>query len=434
MAKHAAVRWLKWLLFLGLLGGGAGYGYWYWQLKPKPGLEYRTVTVTSGDLTQVVTATGTLNPVLNVQVGSQISGIIQKMFVDYNSIVTSNQVIAQIDPATYQANLHQAEGDLANAQASLELAQVNFKRDKQLVEEKLIPQSDFDKTVAGLHQAEAQVKIKVASLEKAQVDLSRTTIYSPIDGVVISRSVDVGQTVAASFNTPTLFLIANNLAKMQIDSNVSEADVGGVALGQEVSFSVDAYPNRTFRGKVMQIRNAPITVQNVVTYDTVIEVNNADLKLKPGMTANVSITTASREEVLKVPNAALRFRPPESADAKKLKGTNGLAGAAAGTGMGAGRGAGGPPGGGSGGGPGGRARGDRSPIRTVYMLSSTNAVAGAGPTLQPVKVKVGISDGISTEILEGLKEGDEVVTGSTTPGASATTPAPASPFGGMRRF
>ena len=425
---------MKWLLILALLGGGGGYGYWYGVAKPKPGPEYRTVAVTSGDLTQVVTATGTLNPVVNVQVGSQISGIIQKMFVDYNSAVTNNQIIAQIDPATYQAAVHQAEGDLANAQAALELAQVNFKRDQQMVGEKLIPQSDFDKTVAGLHQAEAQVKIKVAALEKSQVDLTRTTIYAPIDGVVISRSVDVGQTVAASFNTPTLFQIANNLAKMQIDSNVSEADVGGVALDQEVSFSVDAFPNRTFHGKVMQIRNAPITVQNVVTYDTVIEVNNADLKLKPGMTANVSITTAFREDVLKVPNAALRFRPPESADVKKGKGTNGLAGAAAGAGMGAGRGAGGPPGGGFGGGPGGRSRGERSPVRTVYVLSSTNAVAGTGPTLQPVKVKVGISDGISTEVLEGLKEGDEVVTGSTTPGGSATTPAPASPFGGMRRF
>ena len=437
MARKAAVKILKWLFVLALLGGGGGYGYWYWVAKPKPGPEYRTVTVTRGDLTQVVTATGTLNPFVNVQVGSQISGIIEKMYVDYNSSVTNGMIIAQIDPSTYRASVHQAEGDLANAQAALELAQVNFKRDKQMVEEKLIPQSDFDKTVAGLHQAEAQVKMKVAALEKAQVDLNHTTIYAPIDGTVISRSVDVGQTVAASFNTPTLFQIANNLAKMQIDSNVSEADVGGVALDQEVSFTVDAFPNRTFHGKVLQIRNAPITVQNVVTYDTVIEVNNSDLKLKPGMTANVSISIATREDVLKLPNAALRFRPPESADAKKGKGTNGLAGASAGPGQGSGRGAGGPPGGfgsGAGGGPGGRTRGERSPMRTVYLLPSTNTVAGVSPALQPVKVKVGISDGISTEILEGLNENDEVVSGATMPGASATTPAPASPFGGMRRF
>ena len=437
MARKAAVKILKWLFVLALLGGGGGYGYWYWVAKPKPGPEYRTVTVTRGDLTQVVTATGTLNPFVNVQVGSQISGIIEKMYVDYNSSVTNGMIIAQIDPSTYRASVHQAEGDLANAQAALELAQVNFKRDKQMVEEKLIPQSDFDKTVAGLHQAEAQVKMKVAALEKAQVDLNHTTIYAPIDGTVISRSVDVGQTVAASFNTPTLFQIANNLAKMQIDSNVSEADVGGVALDQEVSFTVDAFPNRTFHGKVLQIRNAPITVQNVVTYDTVIEVNNSDLKLKPGMTANVSISIATREDVLKLPNAALRFRPPESADAKKGKGTNGLAGAVAGSGLGSGRGAGGPPGGfgsGAGGGPGGRTRGERSPMRTVYLLPSTNTVAGVSPALQPVKVKVGISDGISTEILEGLNENDEVVSGATMPGASSTTPAPASPFGGMRRF
>ena len=437
MAKHAAWRWLKWLVLLAVLGGGAGYGYWYWQLKPKPGPEYRTAAVTRGELTQVVTATGTLNPFVNVQVGSQISGTILKLFADFNSIVTSNQLIAQIDPATYRASVHQAEGDLASSRAAVELAQVNFKRDKTLVEEKLIAPSDFDKTVASLHQAEADVKMKEAALEKSKVDLDRTAIYAPINGVVISRAVDVGQTVAASFNTPTLFQIANDLTKMQIDSNVSEADVGGIELGQEVSFTVDAFPNRTFRGQVKQVRNAPITVQNVVTYDTVIEVNTADLKLKPGMTANVAITIASREDSLKMANAALRFRPPDMGDTKKVRGTNGLAGTTGGGGAGFGRGFGGPPGGFGGGGPGGRPRGERSPIRTVYLLSSTNSTPGVAPQLQPVKVKVGISDGISTEILEGLKEGDEVVIGSSTPGQTTTsTPGqPANPFGGgMRRF
>lgn len=431
MAATSVFRALKWIVVLALLAGGAGYGYWYWQNKPKAGPEYRTATVTSGDLTQAVTATGTLNPVVNVQVGSQISGIIQKLFVDYNSTVTNGQLIAQIDPATYEANVHQAEGDLANARAGLELAQVSIKRDKVLLDEKLIPDSDFDKSLATLHQAEAQVKIREAALEKSKVDLVRTSINAPINGVVISRNVDVGQTVAASFNTPTLFVIANDLTKMQIDANVSEADVGGIELGQEVNFTVDAFPNRTFRGKVMQIRNAPITVQNVVTYDTVIEVNNADLKLKPGMTANVSITIAQREDVLKLPNAALRFRPPEAADTKKGAGTNTFAGAAGPPSFGAGRGP-----GGRAGGPGGsgRSRGERSPVRTVYLLSSTNGAPGSAP-LQPTRIKVGISDGVFTEVLEGLKEGDEVIIGSSVPNSPVSTGQPSNPFGGgMRRF
>ena len=182
-----------------------------------------------------------------------------------------------------------------------------------MLKDKLIPQSEFDQAVATLHQAEAQVKIRTSSVERAKVDLGRCTIYAPVDGMVISRNVDVGQTVAASMSAPVLFQIANDLTKMQIDANVAEADVGGVEVGQEVEFTVDAFPDRTFHGKVTQVRNSPLTVQNVVTYDTVIEVNNADLKLKPGMTANVSIILQRRENVLRVPNGALRFRPPETA-------------------------------------------------------------------------------------------------------------------------
>mgnify|MGYP003337052020 CR=1 FL=1 len=184
--------------------------------------EYQTATVTRGDLTQVVTATGQLNPVTNVQVGCQISGTIQQLFADFNSPVTNGQIVAQLDPKTYQANLHQAEGDLANAQAALELAQVNAARAKELLADKLIPQSDCDQAIAGLHQAEAQVKIKTASVENAHVNLERCTIYSPVDGIVISRNVDVGQTVAASLNAPVLFQIANDLTKMQIDASVAE--------------------------------------------------------------------------------------------------------------------------------------------------------------------------------------------------------------------
>src|SRR5205085_1874753 len=274
---------------------------------------YQTATVTRGAITQMVTATGTLNPVTNVQVGSQVSGNIQKLFADFNSEVKAGQTVAQIDPMLFQAVVTQAEGDLSSATAGLELAKVNAARTQRLFVEKNSSQQDVDQANATLHQAEANVKIKQGALDKAKADLEHCTITSPIDGVVISRSVDVGQTVAASLQAPVIFQIANDLTKMQIDSNVAEADVGAVEVGQSVDFTVDAFPTRTFHGKVVQVRNAPITVQNVVTYDTVIGVDNKDLKLKPGMTANVSIIIVHKDDVLQLKNAALRFRPPEAA-------------------------------------------------------------------------------------------------------------------------
>src|SRR5256886_519237 len=274
---------------------------------------YQTTTVTRGGLTQSVTATGTLNPVVNVQVGSQVSGNIAKLFADFNSQVKAGQVVAQIDPALFQATVTQAEGDLANAQAALELAKVNAVRTQDLFTKRNSAQADLDQAMATLHQAEANVKIKQGALDKAKADLDHCAITSPIDGVVISRNVDVGQTVAASLQAPVIFTIANDLAKMQIDSNVAEADVGAVSVDQDVAFTVDAFPTRTFHGKVVQVRNAPITVQNVVTYDTVIGVENKELKLKPGMTANVSIIIAHKDNVLQLKNAALRYRPPEDA-------------------------------------------------------------------------------------------------------------------------
>src|SRR6266699_533409 len=278
---------------------------------------YQTATVTRGPITQAVTATGTLNPVINVQVGSQVSGNIAKLFVDFNSQVKAGQVVAQIDPALFQSTVTQAEGDLANAQATLELAKVNAKRTQELFAKKTSSQADVDQAMETLHQSEATVKIKQGALDKARADLEHCTITSPIDGVVISRSVDVGQTVAASLQAPVIFQIANDLAKMQIDSNVAEADVGVVQVGQDVDFTVDAFPTQTFHGKVVQVRNAPITVQNVVTYDTVIGVSNPDLKLKPGMTANVSIIVAHKDNVLQIKNAALRYRPAEAAPAER---------------------------------------------------------------------------------------------------------------------
>jgi HlyD family secretion protein len=310
MATARKFRWSKWILVLVVLSAVVG-GVMYFGNDHTEAPQYQTMPVTRGNLTQVVTASGQLNPVLNVQVGSQISGNIAKLFADFNSQVKSNQVVAQLDPAIFLANVHQAEGDLANANAGLELQRVEKKRSEALVNNKLISQSDYDKTIATLHQAEALVKIKEAALERSKLDLAHCTIYAPVDGVVISRNVDVGQTVAASMNAPVLFQIANDLSKMQIDANVSEADVGNIGEGQTVNFTVDAYPSSTFLGRVVQIRNSASNIQNVVTYDTVVGVTNADLKLKPGMTATVSIITAQRTNVLKIPNIALRFKPPE---------------------------------------------------------------------------------------------------------------------------
>jgi HlyD family secretion protein len=349
-----------------------------------------------------------LNPVTNVQVGSQVSGNIQKLFADFNSQVKAGQVVAQIDPALFQATVTQAEGDLASSQAGLELAKLNADRIQKLFLQKNSAQQDLDSAMATLHQAEATVKIKQGALDKAKADLDHCAITSPVDGVVISRSVDVGQTVAASLQAPVIFQIANDLTKMQIDSNVAEADVGAIEVGQDVDFTVDAFPTRTFHGKVVQVRNAPITVQNVVTYDTVIGVDNKDLKLKPGMTANVSIIIAHVDNVLQLKNAALRFRPPEAASEPKPASAQG----------------GGPrPGSGSAGQRPTGAR-PRTPERTVYVLSFGRP--------NSVQIKTGISDGIVTEITDGLKEGDRVITAELT--SSAASRGSTNPFSGGRRF
>jgi HlyD family secretion protein len=321
--------------------------------------------VERGSISALVTANGTVNPVINVLVGSQVSGTIQKLYADYNSRVKSGQLIAQIDPAIFQAQVSQAKAKLENARAAFLTAQAdiataksnvesgkanvikarvsvedtkrNLKRSEELFQKNLIAASDrdtaqtnYDSAVAQLEAARAQLKANEAQLESAQakleaaraqikqaeaelelaqVNLDHTRITAPVTGIVIARNVDVGQTVAASLQAPTLFTIAQDLTEMQVDTNVSEADIGRVAIGQEATFTVDAFPNLTFRGKVTDIRNAPVTVQNVVTYDVVILVRNPDLKLRPGMTANASILVARKDDVLKIPNAALRFRP-----------------------------------------------------------------------------------------------------------------------------
>jgi HlyD family secretion protein len=436
MAENRNGGWLKWtIIFVGGIVVIAA-GIWFFFIRDQgEAPQYQTVEIARGNVTNVVTATGTLNPVVNVTVGSQVSGIINKLNVDFNSIVKSNEIIAEIDPSTYHAAVEQATADLANAKANLELQQAEEERSADLFTNKLISGSDYDTAIATLHEAEATVQIKQASLDNANANLGYCKIRSPVDGIVISRAIDLGQTVASSFNTPTLFQIANDLTKMQIDSSVAEADVGGVVEGQEVDFTVDAYPYRTFHGTVTQVRNSPTTVNNVVTYDCVIGVTNADYKLKPGMTANVSIIIAQHEGVLKIPNGALRFRPPETAmietqtNSPATTQTN-LAvagnGQRGGFGQGGGRFGGGQGRGGSGG---GRGQGPRQ-IRTVYILTTD---ANGKSKLQPARIRVGISDGIYTEVLDGLKEGDNVVIGAISETSAAPT---GNPFGGggFRRF
>jgi HlyD family secretion protein len=412
---------MKWIVIVMVAAAGIGGGWWFLSHKQDDAPEYQTAVIARGDLTSAVTATGTLNPVTNITVGSQISGIIQSLNADWNTRVKANQVVAQLDPATYKASVAQAEGDLANAKATLELNEIQARRSTELFNNKLISESDYDTAVANLHQAQAMVQIKQAALDNARVNLSRCTIYSPVDGIVISRNVDVGQTVAASLSAPTLFVIANDLAQMQIDANVAEADVGGVVEGQRVSFTVDAFPYRNFRGGVVQVRNSPTTVQNVVTYDAVISVNNDDLKLKPGMTANVSIIIADRTNVVKIPNAALRFRLPEAAGGTNAVGgavrTNADAQRMSGGGMGN---------------PAGerKPRGERN-VRTVYVLPPEPAVPDKSAEIKPkpVQIKIGITDGIATEVLEGLNEGDRVVTG-LVPSSASQQAQSSNPFGG----
>jgi HlyD family secretion protein len=446
-----------------ILGGGA----YFWTHRAARAPVYSTVTVDRGDVIQAVTATGDIEPVLSVNVSSQISGIISKLYVDWNSPVKQGQLMAQLDPATFQANVLQAEGQLANAQASFQLTRVNTDRTRDLFAKGLVTQADVDQAGAQLLQAEAQVKIQTASLETTKVNLARCTLYSPIDGVVISRQVDVGNTVAVSLNAPTLFVIANDLAKMQIIAAVAEADIGTVAVGQTANFTVDAFPNQPFHGRVNQIRNSPQTQQNVVVYQTIIGVDNPDLKLRPGMTANVSIIIAERSSALRIANSALRARIPDQLVPKPAPATAPApAGSAATpasqpltdegrrraafaimTEVGFTRG----------GGPpsaeiiqkaqqlaknrgldldfsqftGGRQQtgGSGTTIRTLYKLVGPDPKTAA---LEAVKVKLGITDGIYTEIVAGLVEGDVVVTAVTVPGMTAANGArpAANPFAG----
>jgi HlyD family secretion protein len=393
-------------LLIGVVLAAVVAGAAYLYLKKNDGATgYRTAKVDRGDIVDSITATGNINAVTTVSVGSQISGTIQQIFVDYNSRVRKGQVIAQVDPRLLESALVQAHANLENAKASLERAQLGvidtertYRRNMELVKSGFVAQAEvdssqtaYDQALAQRRSAEAALRQTEGALGTAQTNLEYATIRSPVDGIVISRNVDVGQTVAASFQTPTLFSIAQDLTKMQIDTNVDESDIGRAAHGQAVTFTVDAYPERTFTGTVEQVRNSPIVTQNVVTYNVVVRVDNRELLLKPGMTANVSIQVRKFENVLRIPNAALRYRPSEP----RKEGD-------------------------------GRKDGKEAPGQRIF-------IPGKNGKPVAVPVKTGVSDGILTVLLEGnLKEGDTLVTGETAQKKNGTGSSP--PGMGMGRF
>ena len=425
------MNWLKrywiWLvLLLTLIVAGAGYLFWS---KKSDVPQYRTATIEKGRLIASVAATGTLQPVVSIQVGSQVSGQLKEVLVDFNSVVKKNQLIARIDPESFEYRVRQAQADLDAARAQVATQQANiaaqrafqsqievsladarrdFERKEQLAEKKFISIAEVDKARAAMNSLAEQVKSAQAQVEvaranagsaaavvkqrdavlaQARVDLERTAIRSPVDGIVIKRSVDKGQTVAASLQAPELFIIAENLTDLRVDTSIDESEVGKIQLGQKATFTVDAFPGRTFEGQVNQIRKSAQVVSNVVTYLVAISTQNSDLKLLPGMTANVRVVTSVQDEVLKVPNAALRFRPPQKPDDKLDKKTErSKSGQKEGSANGSGR-------------------SKREPgVAKLYRVENNE--------LKVMTVKTGASDGQMTEITgEGIAEGVEVVTG-----------------------
>jgi HlyD family secretion protein len=469
-------RRILWIVLVLLLAGGLTGGYFYAQgVGSKP--PFRTTPVTRGSVTAAVSATGTLNAVITVLVGSQVSGQVKELYADFNSQVKKGQVIARIDPEIFEAKVNQAKAQVdaakaavLNQQASVERARADLgnaraaqavaraqtakgqvsvvdtqrdlgrKRDlrikgfiaqadedaAQAVYDSSMAQHDANKAQeqaqeAGVRSAEAALKVteaqllsalaqvgqNEAGLRQTQLDLEHTIIRAPVDGVVVSRTVDVGQTVAASLQAPTLFTIAQDLTKMQVDTNVDEADVSRVKVGLRASFTVDSFPGQVFAGEIVQIRKAPQVVQNVVTYDVVVSAQNTDQKLLPGMTANVRIVTDRKEDALRVPNAALRFRPP-GVEVDRTQRSGGGPG-------GGGPGGGGPGGGGRGAPGSGRGGGPGLPGR-VFILA-----ADGKP--EAVQIRLGISDGTNTEVVEGpLTDKQEVIVGATTSPRPATAP------------
>ena len=394
------------ILIMSVLAVGLAIGgYVFFNGERKAPVRYRSAAVERGPVISLVTATGTINPVVSVQVGTQVSGMIKSLHADFNSVVKAGDIVAVIDPEPLRARRDQAASNLDMSKANglrtkPDLAQRKRElyRVKSLVAQQFVSQNDVDVATTNFQAAEAQMNVAGAQVKQAEAALNAvelalkyTVIRSPVNGIVVARNVEVGQTIAASFATPNLFLIALDLTKMQVDTNVSESDIGGITEGKEATFTVDAYPGYPFSGTIRQVRLAPINVQNVVTYNVVVSVDNQDLRLKPGMTANVSIVVAQRDAVLKVPNAALRFTPPTAGQADRATSSGAPnKGKAVEQAAGVGRGA--------------------------MALSRTIWKQGVSGELESMQVQTGISDGLATEIVsEGLSEGALVVVGIERP-------------------
>lgn len=356
--------------------------------KKEEKITFDTAAVAPANIMNSITATGTIEPVTSVTVGTQVSGIVSKLFVDYNSVVKKGQVIAELDKTNLMSQLNTAKTQLATAQSQLNYQTANYKRYKTLFEKGLVAADDFDNAKLSYTQAKEQVVSAKEEVQRAQTNLGYATITSPIDGVVLSKSVEEGQTVAASFSTPELFTIAQDLTNMQVVADVDEADIGDVKEGERVSFTVDAYPDDTFEGEVKQVRQEATTTNNVVTYEVVISAPNADLKLKPGLTANVTIYTAERKGVLSVPSKALRFTPQKETVGK---------------------------------------------MKIVDVANAKNKVwTIEGNSIVAHKVNIGMTDGTNTQIVGGIAEGTKVVTGLNVMGGEEEKPMEAqgesSPF------
>ena len=402
-----------------LLGGTTGY-YLYFK-ENEDEVQFRFEKITRGDISVVVTATGTLSAVTTVQVGSQVSGTLQKLNVDFNDKVKKGQIVAQIDPTFLEASVRDAEASLQRASAQLNKSKRAYERMKSLMEKNLASQSDYEAAITDYESSQASFKQTEAQLERAKINLRYATIKSPIDGVVISRAVDVGQTVAASLSAPTLFTIANDLTKMQVQTSVDEADIGKVQEGQEVTFTVDAHPDQTFRGTVRQVRLSPKVEQNVVNYTVIIDVPNPELKLMPGMTATVTIQITKRESVLLIPTIALRFSPPENYIEQQKDSTQGGDGDSVRSER-------------------RRQFGDRmqregggggnfdaqSMQRRMQSRGFTRAwIMNSRKKLEPVMVRTGISDGTFTEIIRSkLEENQEIVVGTIMQRSQTQTSVP----------
>lgn len=411
------------VIFLIILVGLAVGGYIFLNGEQTEPIRYRTALVERGTVESVVSATGTINPVVSVQVGTQVSGMIKSLHADFNTRVKAGQIVAVIDPEPFKARREQAASNLemaraaaAKARADLAQRKRELERLQSLLANQFVSQNEVDVAITNYESAEAQVRVAEAqvrqaqaALDAAELELKYTVIRSPVDGIVVARNVEVGQTVAASFSTPNLFLIALDLTKMQVDTNVSESDIGGITEGMGATFTVDAYPGAQFHGVIRQVRLAPITVQNVVTYNVVVGVDNQDLRLRPGMTANVAIVVARKDNVLKVPNAALRFRPPQKdrAEYKEQRGRSSSGGNPANSG--------------------GTASSSLEQGKTIWKV-------GADGEPEVVMIRTGISDGSWTEVVEGsVREGDAVIVGIESPRQDRKASELPPGFGGGRR-